>query len=318
MTSFGSKENHFYGSLLYADPKIIWCKTWSISERVDGETHINPIVKEFANVEVIWLVSFGWLASDFVCKEIIDGVRSVSAKHKVVFLVNSYEEVSILRRKNIVCMLVNQNQFLNKNEFCIVDNTPKKYNAVYNAGFYEYKRHFLAEKVRDLALLSRGVGNAEILNAVRGVEGVNLLNYNHNNYRWMGSKEINLIYNESRCGLCLSKTEGAMKACMEYLLSGIPVVTTVNKGGRDYFLDGRFTIWVEDDPDSVLHAVSWFSDSSISPEFIRQETLRKLLQANEMFIQELSAAFSLNVNDLRSRLMQDDFNISRERPVDEL
>jgi glycosyltransferase involved in cell wall biosynthesis len=109
-----------------------------------------------------------------------------------------------------------------------------------------------------------------------------------------------------------------MKASMEYLLSGIPVVTTVNKGGRDYFLDGRFTIWVEDDPDSVLHAVSWFAEGSISPEFIRQETLRKLLQANEMFIQELSAAFSLNVNDLRSRLMQDDFNISRERPVDEL
>jgi hypothetical protein len=27
---FGSKDNYFYGDLLYDEPKVIWCKTLSI------------------------------------------------------------------------------------------------------------------------------------------------------------------------------------------------------------------------------------------------------------------------------------------------
>ena len=317
MASFGSKDSHFYGSVLYDEPKIIWCKTWSISERVDGKIRINPIVEKLSAIEVIWLVSFGWLASYTVCNEIIDSVCTISRNHKLVFLVNSYEELSLLKSRNVACMLANQNQFLNKNDFCIVEDLHKKYSAVYNAGFYEYKRHFLGQKIKDLALISRAVGDPKILARAKETEGAHLLNFKSYNYSWMNSKEINRIYNESYCGLCLSKTEGAMKASMEYLLSGIPVVTTTSKGGRDFFLDGRFTMWVEDDPDAVMQAVSWFADAKVSPEFIRQETLAKLFQANEMFINDLSAAFSLNAKSLRSRLEQYDFNISVERHIDE-
>jgi len=317
MIRFGSKENFFYGCLLYDDPKVIWCKTWSISERVSGKTNINPLVEKYSNIDVIWLISVGWMADVFSCENIINGISSISSKHKIVFLVNSLEEVNILRKKNINCLLVNQNQFLNKSQLCVITDSPKKYNAVYNAGFFEYKRHFLANKVKDVALISRGSGDLEIFNAVKSMEGVSLLNFNDNDYRWMGLQEINRVYNESYCGLCLSKTEGAMKACMEYLLSGIPVVTTVNRGGRDFFLDGRFTIWVDDDPDSVLNAVNCFVKNRISPDLIRSETIRKINQSHEIFIQELSNAFGLNESKLKSRLLEYDFNLSTERHLDE-
>ena len=39
--------------------------------------------------------------------------------------------------------------------------------------------------------------------------------------------------NRARVGLCLSAREGAMFASMEYLLSGLPIVTTPSMGGRD-------------------------------------------------------------------------------------
>lgn len=318
MSRFGAKENYFYGCLIYDSPKIIWCKTWSISERVSGATVINPIVNAFSHIDVIWLVSVGWLASDFECRAILDGVHSIAPSHKVIFLVNTYEETNLLRRKNITHMLVNQNQFLNRNEFRPIPDTPKTYHAVYNAGLYNYKRHHLAQKIKDLALIARGSGDAEAIETVKCMEGVHLVNFTSGNYRWQSPEEVNLIYNQSYCGLCLSKTEGAMKACMEYMLSGIPIVTTVNKGGRDYFLDGRFTIWTEDDPNSVAEAVEWLVAEEISAEFIRNETLHKLLQANEMFVRQLSTALGLNENALRSRLDQYSFNISAERSIDEL
>lgn len=317
MTRFGAKENFFYGSLLYSNPKVIWCKTWSISERVSGKTNINPIVEIFANEDVIWAISVGWLANDALCKSIIDGIYDMSPRHKVIFLVNSYEEIDLLRKKKINCLLVNQNQFLNKNDFNIINELPKKYNAVYNAGFFEYKRHFLAKKIKNLALISRGTGDAEIFNEIKNMEDVNLLNFNDNNYNWMNSNAINHVYNESYCGLCLSKTEGAMKACMEYLLSGIPVVTTVNRGGRDFFLDGRFTIWVDDNPDSVSNAVDCFVNNRMPPELIRNETISKINKHNEYFIKEFSEIFGLDFDKLQSGLLKYNFNISTERHFDE-
>lgn len=51
--------------------------------------------------------------------------------------------------------------------------------------------------------------------------------------------KINEIYGQSRCGLILSAEEGACFAAMEYLLCGLPVVTTPNIGGRDEFFDKR-------------------------------------------------------------------------------
>jgi hypothetical protein len=310
---FGTKENYFYGALLYDEPKVIWCKTWSICDC----TKINPIVEKFSNIEVIWLVSVGWMASEAVCKSVEELVSRTSKKHKVIFLVNSYEELNILKKKNIDCMLANQNQFLNKKEFCILNNVSKKYKAVYNAGFYKYKRHFLCQKVNDLSLISRDLGDMEVLDFVKNTKDFNLLNFDGKHHHWMCSKAVNIAYNESYCGLCLSKTEGAMKACMEYLLSGIPVVTTVNKGGRDFFLDGRFTIWVDDDPQAVLDAVDCFVENKISPEFIRDETIKKISSSNEIFIQEISAALGLSESKLKLKLSQYDFNISDERCIDE-
>ena len=74
----------------------------------------------------------------------------------------------------------------------------------------------------------------------------------------------------------LSKAEGACYASAEYLLCGLPLVTTKSIGGRDVFYDDAYTLVVDDTPEAVREGVRQMIERDISPEFIRRETLKKL------------------------------------------
>jgi glycosyltransferase involved in cell wall biosynthesis len=67
-----------------------------------------------------------------------------------------------------------------------------------------------------------------------------------------------------------------MYAATEYMLCGLPVVSTVSEGGRDSWFDPRFTRVVADDPEEVAAAVRNLISQKISPEFIRAETLHRI------------------------------------------
>ena len=72
---------------------------------------------------------------------------------------------------------------------------------------------------------------------------------------------MNLMYNMSKIGLCLSKNEGAMYSSIEYLLCGLPVVSTKNTGGRDEFFTDKNCIFAEDNPESVKDCVNkWLNN----------------------------------------------------------
>ena len=73
---------------------------------------------------------------------------------------------------------------------------------------------------------------------------------------WLGYSAVNQVYNESYSGLCLSAEEGGMHASMEYLLSGLPIVTTRSRGGRDFFFNEVNSVIVEDEATSVAIAVA--------------------------------------------------------------
>ena len=84
-------------------------------------------------------------------------------------------------------------------------------------------------------------------------------------------------------GVILSKKEGACYASVEYLLSGLPVVSTVSMGGRDVFLDERFCRIVKSNSRSISKAINELRSLKISPNFIRDETLKKLKLHEERF-----------------------------------
>ena len=84
------------------------------------------------------------------------------------------------------------------------------------------------------------------------------------------------FYNRARVGLILSEKEGACFASMEYLLCGLPVVSTPSIGGRDVFWDDRFVIVCDPTPEAVAGAVQEIKRRNIDPQLVRAATLEKV------------------------------------------
>jgi len=80
-------------------------------------------------------------------------------------------------------------------------------------------------------------------------------------------------YNAARTGLTLSAKEGAMFACMEYLMCGLPVVTTRNRGGRNRYLTPQSSRFVAARPEAVARAVAEFVAAPPDPLSVREEVL---------------------------------------------
>ena len=76
--------------------------------------------------------------------------------------------------------------------------------------------------------------------------------------------EVNRHLNRAGVGLCLSEREGAMFASTEYLLSGLPVVSTPSTGGRHVYYDEEYCWTVPPDPRSVAEAVAALKAKGIS------------------------------------------------------
>ena len=96
------------------------------------------------------------------------------------------------------------------------------------------------------------------------------------NREFIPRPELAKKLNQAYAGLCLSAEEGAMYASVEYLLCGIPVVSTPSKGGRDEFFNNENSIIVPPEADAVAQAVQRWKASPPNPEKIREQTLKQL------------------------------------------
>jgi glycosyltransferase involved in cell wall biosynthesis len=76
----------------------------------------------------------------------------------------------------------------------------------------------------------------------------------------IGDAAIRHHINSSVCGLMLSDIEGACYASTEYLLCGVPVVTTKSFGGRDEYYEEENHLTVRATPAHVAEGVSYFVD----------------------------------------------------------
>ena len=144
---------------------------------------------------------------------------------------------------------------------------PKAYDAVYTAQLAAFKRLPLARYVDPLMVISYGGDLHAYCPELKHAEF---------NREFLPRTEVTKKYNQAYAGLCLSAQEGAMLAACEYLLCGIPVVSTPSKGGRDEFFTQRNSIIVPPDPSKVAEAVQYWKNSPPDPSEIRTEVLSKI------------------------------------------
>jgi hypothetical protein len=67
-----------------------------------------------------------------------------------------------------------------------------------------------------------------------------------------------------------------MYSSMEYMLAGLPIVTTPNRGGRDVFFHPDYCLTAAPDPREIRDAVIALRDKAIPRDIVRQRTIERV------------------------------------------
>ena len=213
-------------------------------------------------------------------------------RHQLIFLCNTPGEAALLARQGERAVCSNQNIMLSEDIYRPLPEATVVFDAVYNARPEPWKRHELAFSIprvayvtywypvfsppeiarARVALLSQQSGHA-IMNPIK--DGLPTI---------LPAEAVNEVYSRSAVGLCLSAAEGAMYAAVEYLLAGLPVVSTPSLGGRNVFFDPDFCRIVPPDPAKVHDAVAELQARRIPRDHIRSRTLARIDPERQRFL----------------------------------
>ncbi|MFM9860273.1 glycosyltransferase family 4 protein [Pseudoxanthobacter sp. M-2] len=193
-------------------------------------------------------------------------------ERRVRLLLNSPAEfervVGLIDRK--LCKIFNNSSLINERYFSI-GSTNAVYDAVYNARANIFKRHELTNLIESKIFIAYdwkfSDANIDLFKPVqifKNVKGSDVQNYLH----------------MARVGLMLSQEEGGCYASLEYLLCGMPVVSTPSIGGRDDFYNSCNSIISEPNPEAVRDAVkvalARLATGEFSPSAIRQDAIFRM------------------------------------------
>lgn len=239
--------------------------------------------------------------------------------HRVTFLTNTDRERELLEAEGMPAILCNHNCFVDERVFAIDPSQEKEFDAVYVGVMNRFKRHGLCRDVPRVALiyydlqsrseqgyfaeLKASLTNAVFVNEQLAAQGharpahpraqalidAVLKQHRHVN---LTPPQVATWISRSRVGLCLSAEEGAMRASMEYLLCGIPVVSTHNRGGRDFFFHPDYSATVDADPRAIASAVSELSRRAPPAEEIRARALAQVVDVRLILRDALREAFA--------------------------
>lgn len=297
-----------FGTRIFDDPIIIFCKRWSlfnVEGPVSGLEVMHPIVERLRTEAVIWLIPCPWTAEDKwaanVYQRTVDAIKRIAPPHRIIVLANTKAELYNLTVLGFDAIFANQNQFADRRKFFPLLDTDRCYDAVYNARFRKYKRHHLASQINALLLIGYTFEGAEFESVIDSLPRAAYVNRQANAWNELSMHEVNASLNKAHVGLCLSRVEGAMTASIEYLLAGLPVVTTPNRGGRDVFFDTKYCRWVDSNATDVARAVAHLRAEEIPPAEIRHSTIAKIKEANSEFIYFLAHKLGIDETELRKR-----------------
>lgn len=252
-----------------------------------------------------FVVVFKWTMEDErKVRELSDAYAAFRNRHpdkEVIFLCNTLAEHELLGGRGLRRIYCSQNALLDENLYRIVPGIGKRFDAVYNGQIEPFKRHHLARGVESLALITYTLYYLPAEPRRAYFEKVRSWLPEARMLNWPGHPPLaecrfdpelpripNHLISEhlatARVGLILSAEEGACWAACEYLLSGLPVVSTRSRGGRDVLFDEGSALVVEDSEDAVAQGVRTLIGRDAQPERVRARTLEKLQPHRQRFI----------------------------------
>lgn len=252
---------------------------------VENITHNWNWLKNYADKiqsKDYFIVQLGWYFHDWLIQEsakVLDLLGLPRERFRILFA--DHASRALFESHGFQGALVNHNAFLDENLFA-PQTTEKRYDAVYTARFAPFKRHFLARKIPKLALIA---------GQNYGVSVEDIPPYEFLNERPLSRDEVIRKISEAHTGLCLSEQEGACYSSSEYLLCGIPVVSTWSHGGRDLWYNDYNSIVCDANEDAVAESVAKLGRLGRSPGRIRDIHIQQARGYRQNFIQLLAEIF---------------------------
>jgi len=225
-------------------------------------------------------------------------LRHFGKNAKVHFITNEESEARWLMLLGQKATCLGHNLHVRDGFFTPDPAAPKRYDAVYAAAMAPYKRIELAREIQRLAFVTYVTHQDEWdLHAYEP-----RLRHADFNRRFISREEVRERFRASHVGLALSAAEGAMFSCTEYLLCGLPVVTTPNRGGRNRYLTPETSTTVAPDPRDIRIAVERYCQSPPDPDSIRGITLNLMRRDRAAFVELLNRSGATRTAETHSEM----------------
>jgi MoaA/NifB/PqqE/SkfB family radical SAM enzyme len=203
-------------------------------------------------------------------------------------LCNYPAQVELARGAGLKAQLCNANAFIDEHVFR-PQPIQKRFDAVSNARLVKLKRVHLARLVPNLALIQGHRLEATEYDDPQEIPHAYL------SEGPLSPRGVLRVISASRVGLALSEAEGACLASSEYLLCGLPVVSTPSRGGRDVWYDEDNSRICEPTAESVRDAVRLLIErlnrGEIDPQAIRARHIAIAEEHRRRFVDLTARAF---------------------------
>ena len=285
--------------ILSYDPLITisGCQTDDIFIKLMAEDLPDVFGQKFG----IHLLLPTWNVEGGRSRQIRNSIKAASDKmpgHVFVVISSTEFETYLLGNENVPALFGHQAIFVDDRTWKIAEqkyNGLGNFDAVMNARFDKMKRHELAARIRSLLLIYAYSLDDDVESSTRRMRDLLPSAYfaNHalsgsQEYSTLSTPEIVKLYGHAQVGLCLSPEEGYSRASIEYLMCGLPVVSTRNIGGRDRYYFGKYCRIVEADDHAIEDAVRQLKELRFSKKEVREHVLLMLNFDRENFVRSLN------------------------------
>jgi glycosyltransferase involved in cell wall biosynthesis len=238
-----------------------------------------------------------WNVEGSRSRQIKNSIKAASEKmpgHVFVVVSSTEFETFLLGNENVPALFAHQAIFVDDRIWKISEQGYEElgnFDAVINARFDKMKRHELAAGIKSLLLIYAYSLDDDVESSTARIKGILPYAYfaNHElkkarNYSGLSTAEIVKLYGHSQVGLCLSPEEGYSRASIEYLMCGLPVVSTKNIGGRDRYYFGKYCRIVPADEREIAVGVRELKELKFSRKEVRDHVLLMLNFDRENFV----------------------------------
>lgn len=225
-------------------------KTVVCLEGFEHNWDILPLLFQRSTTYVLIWIPAAFNKSSFdIAITALESQAPKSDPRKVTWLCNTPAQTAWAQEAGFSSLFCNHNAFINEDVFSPLPGSLKNYDLVINSRPESWKRPWLASGIEKLAVI-QGFNHRK-----EDYYDLNQLNPLYINKSRLTASEVNKIYNQSKVGGIFSGSEGACLSSSEYLLAGIPVISTASEGGRDVFYNKFNSFLCDPDPQSVSEGV---------------------------------------------------------------